>query len=225
MTNNQRNTLVVGCIIFGFLALGSVVSGIIGTALSYDRNTVKTETAVDYDENTVKTEITLDYDGNMVKTETVSSEIPEKTENQQQYSDEVQRKVFEEKEEIRRKIKEYEDIHQPNWNTFTASISSNNAESVQKSAKTAKKQIKGILTDINSLEWGNTGDREFDDQCKDLKEKMLEAYTASYESIEKLTALSDNMHSAEKVKEASKAMENLAEKWQDYIEEISEVVY
>ena len=225
MTDNQRNTLVVGCIIFGIMALGSVVTAIAGTALSYNRNTIKTETALDHDENTAETEITLDYDENMIETETVSPEIPEKTENQQQYSDEVQGKVSEEKEKIIKKIKEYEDIYQPSWDTFMVSLNSNDTDSIHKYARTAKNQIKGILADINSSEWGNTGDREFDNQCKELKEKMLGAYTASYESIEKLAALSGNIHSAEKVNEVSKTMKNLTEKWKDFLEKIPEVIY
>ena len=69
MTDKQRNTLVVGCIIFGILALGSVGTGIIVTALGQT--------------------------GNTARTRTVRSNRTEKAASQQQSSNEIQTKVFE----------------------------------------------------------------------------------------------------------------------------------
>lgn len=77
MTDRQRNTLVVGCIIFGILALGSVGTGIIVTALGQT--------------------------GNTARTRTVRSNRTEKAASQQQSSNEIQTKVFEEKERIEEK--------------------------------------------------------------------------------------------------------------------------
>ena len=199
MSNNQRNILVVGCIIFGVLALGSIGTGIIATALSHDRNTTRTRT--------------------------VSSNRTEKTVNQQQNSNEIQTRVLEEKEKIEKKVQEYENIHLPNWYKLVEALEASDVTDSYKYAEIAQKQTKEILDDIPGVDWGNTGDKEFDIQCKQLKEKMLEAYTAKYESIVKLMVFIENPDSPEKMTEAIVAVEDSADIWEDFIDEVSEVIY
>ncbi len=199
MTDRQRNTLIVGCIIFGILALGSVGTGIITTALSHN--------------------------GDTARTRTVSSNKTEKTVNQEQSSNEIQTKIFEEKEKIEKKIQEYEGIHLPNWYKLVEALEASDITDSYKYAETAKKQIKEILDDIPGVEWGNTGDKEFDMQCEQLKNKMLEAYIAKYESIVKLIVFIENPDSPEKMTEAIVAVEESADIWEDFIDEVSEVIY
>ena len=94
-----------------------------------------------------------------------------------------------------------------------------------KYAETAKRQTKEILDDIPDVEWGNTGDKEFDIQCEQLRNKMLEVYTAKYESIVKLIIFIENPDSPEKMTEAIVAVEESADIWEDFIDEVSEVIY
>ena len=199
MTDRQRNTLVVGCIIFGILALGSVGTGIIATALSHD--------------------------GNAVRTRNVSSNRTEKAVNQQKNNNEIQTKIFKEKERIEKKIQEYEDIHLPNWYKLVESLEASDITGSYRYAETAKKQTKEILDDIPGIEWGNTGDKEFDMQCEQLKNKILQAYTAKYESIIKLIIFIEDPDSPEKMTEAIIAVEESADIWEDFIDEVSEVIY
>ena len=199
MTDKQRNTLVVGCIIFGILALGSVGTGIIATALGQT--------------------------GTTARTRTVRSNRTEKAASQQQSSNEIQTKVFEEKERIEKKIQENENIHLPNWYKLVEALEASDITDSYKYAETAKKQTKEILDDIPDVEWGNTGDKEFDIQCKQLKEKMLKAYTAKYESIVKLMVFIENPDSPEKMTEAIVAVEDSADIWEEFIDEVSEVIY
>ena len=199
MTDRQRNTLIVGCIIFGILALGSVGTGIITTALSHN--------------------------GDTARTRTVSSNKTEKTVNQEQSSNEIQTKIFEEKEKIEKKIQEYEGIHLPNWYKLVEALEASDITDSYKYAEIAQKQTKEILDDIPDVEWGNTGDKEFDIQCEQLKNKMLEAYTAKYESIVKLIIFIENPDSPEKMTEAIVAVEESADIWEDFIDEVSEVIY
>ena len=81
------------------------------------------------------------------------------------------------------------------------------------------------MDDIPDVEWGNTGDKEFDIQCEQLRNKMLEAYTAKYESIVKLIIFIENPDSPEKMTEAIVAVEESADIWEDFIDEVSEVIY
>lgn len=199
MTDRQRNTLVVGCIIFGILALGSVGTGIIATALGQT--------------------------GNTARTRTVRSNRTEKAASQQQSSNEIQTKVFEEKERIEKKIQEYENIHLPNWYKLVEALETSDITDSYKYAETAKRQTKEILDDIPDVEWGNTGDKEFDIQCEQLRNKMLEVYTAKYESIVKLIIFIENPDSPEKMTEAIVAVEESADIWEDFIDEVSEVIY
>lgn len=81
------------------------------------------------------------------------------------------------------------------------------------------------MDDIPDVEWGNTGDKEFDIQCEQLRNKMLEVYTAKYESIVKLIIFIENPDSPEKMTEAIVAVEESADIWEDFIDEVSEVIY
>ena len=125
MSNNQRNILVVGCIIFGVLALGSIGTGIIATALSHDRNTTRTRT--------------------------VSSNRTEKTVNQQQNSNEIQTRVLEEKEKIEKKVQEYENIHLPNWYKLVEALEASDVTDSYKYAEIAKKKKNEIISYIYFL--------------------------------------------------------------------------
>ena len=62
-------------------------------------------------------------------------------------------------------------------------------------------------------------------QCEQLKNKMLEAYIAKYESIVKLIVFIENPDSPEKMTEAIVAVEESADIWEDFIDEVSEVIY
>ena len=54
---------------------------------------------------------------------------------------------------------------------------------------------------------------------------MLEVYTAKYESIVKLIIFIENPDSPEKMTEAIVAVEESADIWEDFIDEVSEVIY
>ena len=76
MTNNQRNIMVVGGLVFSILALGCIVIKILMTVLSYENNTAKTE---------------------IISTEKTKTASPEKTEDdiyQQRAADDRVHGVF-----------------------------------------------------------------------------------------------------------------------------------
>ena len=140
-------------------------------------------------------------------------------ENQKQYV-ETQARVEKEKVEIREKITEYLQSDSSSWEK----LGSGDSDEMYKNAEIVKKQTEVILADISNISWGNTGDIKFDKECEELKEKMIEAYTARHELTVKLLALQNDINSAEKADDARESIENAGEIWKEYLSELSEFI-
>ncbi|MCP1223721.1 hypothetical protein [Sebaldella sp. S0638] len=196
MTNGEKTALLFGCMFFVFSALGTSTAGIIGNSGSKARTKLANSEKWKY------------------RTE----------ENQKQYDNTIQVRVLGEKEKIGEKIKEYEETHLSNWEKLVESVNSNNIIEAHKYAETAEKQTEEILADVSAMNWGNTGDKKFDEECKALKDKMTEAYTAKYEFAKKLIVFLDDKSSRPKLDDANESLENLNKIWGEYISELSEFI-
>ena len=196
MTNGEKTALLFGCMFFVFLAFGSATVGVIGGTNGKARAKLANSEKWKY------------------RTE----------ENQKQYDNTIQVRVLGEKEKIGEKIKEYEETHFSNWENFVESLNSNNTTEAHKYAEIAKKQTEEILADISVMNWGNTGDEKFDEECKALKDKMTEAYTAKYEFATNLITFLDDTNSHQKPDDTNENLENLDKIWKEYLSDLSEFI-
>ena len=214
MTNNQRNIMVVGGLVFSILALGCIVIKILMTVLSYENNTAKTE---------------------IISTEKTKTASPEKTEDdiyqqraadevQKQDSVEVERKILDEKLKIPKKLIEYENESITSWVEFIQALSANDIPNANKYIEITEKQIEEILDEISEAEWGNTGDEEFDKSCRELKEKAVEIYTIRYKSIAKLKVDLKKPDSPRKLNNMMKSVEELSSTWIDLENELGKFI-
>ena len=141
-------------------------------------------------------------------------EAAKQEKTQEQKNAEIKNKVEQEKKNIHSKILQYENEHLPTWNKMTESMQKNDVYGAYENADKALVQVTNIWQDSSKLNWGNTGDVEFDKHCKELKEEINMAYFLKRESLKKLMAWFDDTQSPKKMNDAKKSLEETAEYWQ-----------
>ena len=196
MEKGKKTGLIIGLIVFGVLALGSLVSGVVGSMLD-DSKTTETVTAKPKEK----------------KTEPPKQEAPVQKVNQEEVT---KKKVEEEKKKIKAKLLEYEDAHLSTWTTMSENMQKSDIYSSYEYADKALVQVTNIWQDSSKLNWGNTGDAEFDKQCKELKEEVNMAYFLKRESLKKLLVWFDDTQSPKKMNDAKKSLEDAGTYWQAF---------
>ena len=196
MEKGKKTGLIIGLIVFGVLALGSLVSGVVGSMID-DSKTTETVSAKPKEK----------------KTEPPKQEAPVQKVNQEEVT---KKKVEEEKKKIKAKLLEYENAHLSTWTAMSENMQKSDIYSSYEYADKALVQVTNIWQDSSKLNWGNTGDVEFDKQCKELKEEINMAYFLKRESLKKLLVWFDDTESPKKMNDAKKSLEEAGEYWQGF---------
>ena len=99
--------------------------------------------------------------------------------------------VLQEKKQIRDKLIEYEDIHIDGLKILIQGLKDSNTWAVRVQANKSAEDVKGILADLETQNWGNTDDENFNKAVKELYNDAVTAYTYKLEFLEACMLWSD----------------------------------
>ena len=92
--------------------------------------------------------------------------------------------VLQEKEEIRNKLIEYEDIHIDGLKIIAQGLEDSDTLSVHSQARKSIQDVTAILADLETQNWGNTDDENFNKAVKELHQDAVTAYQYKLEFLE-----------------------------------------